>query len=756
MSNNLIKININNVEILTKKNITIIQACLNSNLNIDLPRFCFHEKLSIAGNCRMCLVEVLKSPKPVVACAMQVLDGMVIKTNTNLIKKAREGVLEFLLANHPLDCPICDQAGECDLQDQSMIFGGDMGRFYEYKRSVEDKNFGPLVKTVMTRCIHCTRCVRFLSEIGGIRTLGVVGRGNKMEIGTYLEKILNSELSGNIIDICPVGALTSKPYAFTARSWELISKESIDIIDSMSADIKVDIRGTQIMRILPRLNEIINENWLSDNSRFYYDAVLNNRLLDPYIYISDSKIKTNWDYILKYLWNFFYISKFILNKSVNLSLNLGNINDANSLIMLKEFNSFFNKSKFVNKLKNNDFRSNYLLKFRKINLLNSDLFILVGLNLRVESPLYNIRLRKLYLKKKILIVSFGSTSNLTYNIQHLGISSKSFLKFIEGNHFFCNLFLRSKNPIGLIGSNFFDYNNIYKLCVNIKKYHKNDFNFGIVNKHIGDITSAETNVSYVNERCTKDDLKNNSVNDYFKKNVYFEYLLNFYSYKNLNYRNSFKLFQGSHVFSNGNLNISLPGLVALEKNSYFVNLEGINRKTNAILPLEKNMRVDWQIIFAIILKYNNSLLKNKLFNLNKYYNDTILKLYLSNNLFKLNNNLINLIIKLLFISKVSSCDIISIKLDLNQLFYKYFMLYFNDLNFNINSFTSISPIFTSKLYHNISNFDIIVYHYKHFKLNNLLLNTYNDSFFNQNYLTKVSLPLSLTDMAIKKFDTNYI
>jgi NADH dehydrogenase (ubiquinone) Fe-S protein 1 len=215
----IINLNINNIQLKVDKNQTIIQACLSSNkLNIDLPRFCFHEKLSIAGNCRMCLVEVLKSPKPVVSCAMQVMDGMVIKTSSNLVKKAREGVLEFLLANHPLDCPICDQAGECDLQDQSMIFGGDMGRFYEYKRSVEDKNCGNLVKTVMTRCIHCTRCVRFLNEIAGIRTLGVVGRGNKMEIGTYLEKILNSELSGNIIDICPVGALTSKPYAFTARS----------------------------------------------------------------------------------------------------------------------------------------------------------------------------------------------------------------------------------------------------------------------------------------------------------------------------------------------------------------------------------------------------------------------------------------------------------------------------------------------------------------------------------------------------------
>lgn len=753
MTNNLIKININNVEILTKKNITIIQACLNSNLNIDLPRFCFHEKLSIAGNCRMCLVEVLKSPKPVVACAMQVMDGMVIKTNTNLIKKAREGVLEFLLANHPLDCPICDQAGECDLQDQSMIFGGDMGRFYEYKRSVEDKNFGPLVKTVMTRCIHCTRCVRFLSEIAGIRTLGVVGRGNKMEIGTYLEKILNSELSGNIIDICPVGALTSKPYAFTARSWELISKESIDVIDSISADIKVDMRGTQVMRILPRLNEIINENWLSDNSRFYYDAVLKNRLLDPYKYNGSLKIKTNWDSILKYLWNFFYINKYILNKQVNLSVHLGSINDAATLIMLKEFNSFFNNNTVVNKLKkNNDFRSNYLLKFRKINLLNSDLCILVGLNLRVESPLYNIRLRKLYLKKKILIVSFGSTVNLTYNFQHLGLSSKSLLKFIEGNHFFCNLFLRSKNPIGLIGSNNAEYVSISNLFTNIKKLYKNDFKFGVVNKHIGTITASEINMDYANDNSKI--LNNNSLNDYFKKTIFFDYLLN--CYKNNHSNHNFKLFQGSHNSNNANLNVSLPGLVSLEKSSHFVSLEGISRKTDAILPLEKNMRIDWQIIFAIIVKYNNLLSKLKLNNLNKYYSNNISNLFLNNNfLFEKNSITILLILKLLFKNKINYCEILNNNFDLNKIFYNYLILYFNDLNFNINKFSNISPIFINKLYHNIDNFDIL-FAYENIKLNNLNLNSYNDSFFNHNFLTKLSLPLSLTHNEIKKFDTNYI
>lgn len=235
------------------KGVTVLYAC--EEAGIDIPRFCYHERLSIAGNCRMCLVEVEKSPKPQASCAMPAMPGMKIKTNTPMVKKAREGVMEFLLLNHPLDCPICDQGGECDLQDQAMVYGSDRGRFVDYKRSVEDKNLGPLVKTVMTRCIHCTRCVRFAKEVAGVPDLGVTGRGRDSEIGTYIERVLTSELSGNVIDLCPVGALTSKPFAFTARSWELKGTESIDVTDSVGANIRIDSKGSEVMRIVPRLNE---------------------------------------------------------------------------------------------------------------------------------------------------------------------------------------------------------------------------------------------------------------------------------------------------------------------------------------------------------------------------------------------------------------------------------------------------------------------------------------------------------------------
>jgi NADH dehydrogenase (ubiquinone) Fe-S protein 1 len=252
------------------KGATVLHAC--DAAGIDVPRFCYHQRLSIAGNCRMCLVEVTKSPKPVASCAMPAMPGMEIKTTTELVKRAREGVMEFLLANHPLDCPICDQGGECDLQDQSMIYGSDRSRFTEMKRGVEDKELGPLVKTVMTRCIHCTRCVRFAKEVAGVEDLGTTGRGRDTEIGTYVSKLFNSELSGNVIDLCPVGALTSKPYAFTARPWELKMTESFDVSDALGSAIRVDTKGTEVMRITPRLNEEVNEEWISDKARFQYDG----------------------------------------------------------------------------------------------------------------------------------------------------------------------------------------------------------------------------------------------------------------------------------------------------------------------------------------------------------------------------------------------------------------------------------------------------------------------------------------------------
>jgi len=287
------KININGKEVEFEKGMTVLQAC--ELADVEIPRFCYHEKLSIAGNCRMCLVEMERSPKPIASCAMPAAEGMNIKTNTEFVKKARKGMMEFLLANHPLDCPVCDQGGECDLQDQSLFYGFDKSRFSENKRAVKDKYMGPLIKTQMTRCIHCTRCVRFAEEVAGVPEIGAIGRGEDMEITTYLEQSMTSELSANVIDLCPVGALTSKPYAFEARPWELKKTESIDVMDAVGSNIRVDTYGWEVKRVLPRLNNEINEEWISDKTRYACDGLLKQRLDVPYIKKNNKLVKSTWD-----------------------------------------------------------------------------------------------------------------------------------------------------------------------------------------------------------------------------------------------------------------------------------------------------------------------------------------------------------------------------------------------------------------------------------------------------------------------------
>ena len=288
------RLTIDNVEIEVPDGLTVLQACELAGK--EIPRFCYHERLSVAGNCRMCLVEVSPGPpKPQASCALPAGDGMEVKTNSPMVKKAREGVMEFLLINHPLDCPICDQGGECDLQDQAMAYGSGHSRFHENKRAVSDKELGPLIKTEMTRCIHCTRCIRFASEVAGVEELGATGRGETMEVGTYVEKALTSELSANIIDLCPVGALTSKPYAFNARPWELTRTETIDALDAVGSNIRIDTRGSEVLRVLPILNEDVNEEWISDKTRYACDGLKRQRLDTPYIRREGSLQPASWD-----------------------------------------------------------------------------------------------------------------------------------------------------------------------------------------------------------------------------------------------------------------------------------------------------------------------------------------------------------------------------------------------------------------------------------------------------------------------------
>src|SRR6267154_624261 len=286
------KLIIDGKEIDADPSLTLLQAC--EMAGAEIPRFCYHERLSIAGNCRMCLVEQEKAPKPIASCAMPAMDNMVIKTNTPAVQKARKGVMEFLLINHPLDCPICDQGGECDLQDQAMAYGFDRSRYHENKRAVPDKELGPLVKTSMNRCIHCTRCIRFATEVAGVEELGATGRGESMEVTTYVERTLTSELSANIIDLCPVGALTAKPYAFIARPWELRKTESVDVLDAVGSNVRVDSRGPEVLRVLPRLNEAINEEWISDKTRFAVDGLVRRRLDRPFLRRNGKLEEASW------------------------------------------------------------------------------------------------------------------------------------------------------------------------------------------------------------------------------------------------------------------------------------------------------------------------------------------------------------------------------------------------------------------------------------------------------------------------------
>lgn len=376
------------------KGYTVLQAC--DAAGVDIPRFCYHQKLSIAGNCRMCLVEVEKVIKPVASCAMPVNPGMKIKTSSPMVKKAREGVMEFLLLNHPLDCPICDQGGECDLQDQSMEFGSDRGRFTEMKRTVSDKNLGPLVKTVMTRCIHCTRCVRFAEEVAGVEDLGVTGRGRDSEIGTYVEKLMTSELSGNVIDLCPVGALTSKPFAFTARTWELKSTESIDLSDGMGSNVRIDSRGLEVMRVLPRLNEQVNEEWISDKARFHYDGLRYQRLNIPLIKSGTSFKNSTWkEALLKIKDQLGGI------EGNEIKAIVGKLTDAETMMAAKDLLNRLGSGNLVHESLPKDFspdiRSSYIANSSIAGLDESDLILIVGSNPRIESPVFNARIRKAYL-----------------------------------------------------------------------------------------------------------------------------------------------------------------------------------------------------------------------------------------------------------------------------------------------------------------------------------------------------------------------
>ncbi|MCF8475892.1 MAG: NADH-quinone oxidoreductase subunit NuoG [Pseudolabrys sp.] len=432
------KVIIDNVEIEVAPELTLLQAC--EQAGAEIPRFCFHERLSIAGNCRMCLIEVKGGPpKPVASCAMNVRDlrpgpngePPQMFTKSPMVKKAREGVMEFLLINHPLDCPICDQGGECDLQDQAMAYGVDHSRFQENKRAVEDKYIGALVKTSMNRCIQCTRCIRFSAEVAGVSELGATGRGEDMEITTYLEAAMTSELQSNVVDLCPVGALMSKPYAFAARPWELIKTQSVDVMDALGSAIRIDTRGREVMRILPRINDDVNEEWISDKTRHVVDGLRTQRLDQPYLRENGRLRPATWKEAFALI-----ADKIRPVDSARVGALAGQLAAVEEVFALKSLMAALGVGNIDARYPGSPLdpkhgRASYLFNSRVAGIEDADAIMLIGTNPRKESPVLNARIRKRYLKGNVLIGVVGEQADLTYPYTYLGAGPDSLAQFTD-------------------------------------------------------------------------------------------------------------------------------------------------------------------------------------------------------------------------------------------------------------------------------------------------------------------------------------
>lgn len=449
-----IEVFIDDQPVLVEPGTTVLQAA--AMVGVEIPRFCYHERLSVAGNCRMCLVEVEKSPKPVAACAMPVMKGWRVRTDSPMTRKAREGVMEFLLMNHPLDCPICDQGGECDLQDQSMAFGSDRSRFtdvaYTGKRAVEDKDVGPLIKTIMTRCIQCTRCIRFASEVAGVDDLGTTGRGNDMQVGTYVEKMFLSELSGNVIDLCPVGALTSKPYSFAARPWETRKVESVDVLDALGSNVVLSTRTGDLLRVLPRANDDINEEWISDKTRFACDGLRRQRLTTPMLRNSQGLLQpADWKEALV------QVSQRLRSASPGkIAAVAGALADAEALVALKDLvnslgsETLCTEERFPGGV--GDLRSDYLLNAGIAAVDQADLILLLATNPRWEAATLNARIRKSWLHNELRVGLVGPKLDLTYEYEHLGDSPGVLEELAKGKHPICAALAEAQRPMVMLGS----------------------------------------------------------------------------------------------------------------------------------------------------------------------------------------------------------------------------------------------------------------------------------------------------------------
>ena len=591
----MLKLKVNNQDVEVEEGLTVLQAC--EKAGVEIPRFCYHEKLSIAGNCRMCLVEIEKSPKPVASCAMPAAEGMNIKTNTKFVEKARKGVMEFLLANHPLDCPVCDQGGECDLQDQSMFYGVDKSRYKENKRFVPEKYMGPLIKTQMTRCIHCTRCIRFATEIAGVSELGAIGRGENMQITTYLEKSMESELSANVVDLCPVGALTSKPYVFEARPWELKKTESIDVMDAVGSNIRIDTYGWEVKRILPRINEDINEEWISDKTRYACDGLLNQRLDTPFVKYNNKFDKASWREAIN------LIKERI--KETDKDKICGFTGDLVNMETLYIFKEFFNKCLNSNNIDfrnshsylNSETRENYLFNSGINGIEESDFIFLVGSNPRFEATMLNARIRKAYLKNKLKIVSLNNVGDLTYPYECLNGKTEDIKNILEGKNSISKDIINSKKPIIILGQSILSCNSGKYIFETIKSFLKkngkinSEWNaFNIISENASTVGSIDLGIFQTV------DGSNNTLSKLENNKFEIVFLLGQDSL-NFKKKNEFIIYQGSHGDKGAEIaDIILPGAAYTEQNGFFTNLEGKLQKAFKASYPPGEAKEDWKII----------------------------------------------------------------------------------------------------------------------------------------------------------------
>ncbi len=590
--------------------LTLLQAC--EQAGAEIPRFCYHERLSIAGNCRMCLVEVQGSPKPIASCAMSVSelppnrDGSpkVINTNTPLVKRAREGVMEFLLVNHPLDCPICDQGGECDLQDQAMAYGAGGSRFHENKRAVEEKYLGPLIKTHMTRCIHCTRCVRFMTEVAGVEELGAIGRGEDMEITTYLERGILSELSANVNDLCPVGALTHRPWAFHARSWELDKHETIDVMDAVGSAIRVDTRGREVMRVLPRNNDAVNEEWISDKTRHVADGLRTQRIDQPYIRRNGRLQPASWDDALRLA-----AAKLTAAKPERVGVLAGDLAGAEEMFALKDLMDRLGVQNLDcrqdgSKLHPKFGRASYLFNATIEGIERADAILLVGANPRTEAAVLNARVRKRWRQGGLNIGLVGAKADLGYPYEHLGANPQVLLEIAEGRHHFATFLRNAQRPMIVAGGGAFAHTRgdailgaAARVALGAMEGKDPGWNaFNIL--HTAAARVAGLDLGFVPGEWGFDTAQIIAAAGW--KEIDVLYLLGADEIDIFALGEAFVIYQGTHGDKGANrADIVLPGAAYTEKSATYVNLEGRAQMTaRAVFP-PGEAKEDWAIVRAL-------------------------------------------------------------------------------------------------------------------------------------------------------------